>query len=290
MRYAREINLLLTEGWYGPLIIIFLNIPIVLYEMAANMTLDDLPQEIIDIITGVDSVGKLGRIVLHRVSRGMRSIIGGKHVLDRAHICAEASKHGYTDVLKWAKSIGCKMDNMSSYNAALNGHLDVLIYLKDIRLIFSHPDTFCAAIKADRLDIVKWLYENGCKWKDTGLRNYLSGPMFTTPRNTYECYAAAKFGRLDILQYLLGIAVDQHSIRNELYYHASLGGHLHVLDWLYEKYNQPPPEHVFTRVVDSGRIGVIEWCISHGCVIDTYTFHSGRKPHVLDWARSAGYI
>ncbi len=104
--------------------------------------------------------------------------------------CLMAAKNGQLETLKWLKQYNCSHNEFvlgiaayygqyeilkwfmskwkfndcycwkMTYNAAINGHLNILELLKENKYEMSETTT-CAALKAENLNVLKWLKGNG---------------------------------------------------------------------------------------------------------------------------------
>jgi hypothetical protein len=78
-----------------------------------------------------------------------------------------AALSGRIEVLEYLDEVGFVWDEMACANAAFNGHLDALVWLRD-------PSRNCpldcvcsaAAARSGHLEVLKWLRENGCPWNE----------------------------------------------------------------------------------------------------------------------------
>jgi len=78
-----------------------------------------------------------------------------EHIKQDRRICSEAALNGHLDTLIWARTNGCPWDERTCSDAATNGHLHV----------------------------IKWARENGCRW------------------NIFTCACAKNNGHLHVLEW-----------------------------------------------------------------------------------------
>lgn len=109
-------------------------------------------------------------------------------VFDHADLCKSAATTGQLATLKWLVDHGCPVSECASLNAANNGHLDVLMYLKA-----RFPNRYDAfprkamvfAAQGGHAEVVEWLHANN-----------------TVLTECVAC-AAAQYGFIDILRWAL---------------------------------------------------------------------------------------
>lgn len=95
--------------------------------------------------------------------------------------------------------------------AALNGHLNIIIWLRQMNISTFHTDACSIAADRGYLGVLQWLHKNGCPW------------------NEEVCIKAASRGHLNILQWALrnGCPYNNLMLQKAVKY-----GMIHVLDWL----------------------------------------------------------
>lgn len=95
------------------------------------------------------------------------------------------AEQGCLNALKYAISQGCPCNSTVTYAAALNGHLDCLIYAHEIGIPWyeSYEDCTSAAARNGHIDCLRYAHKHGCSWSEQ-----------TT-------YRAAKAGHLECLRY-----------------------------------------------------------------------------------------
>ena len=77
-----------------------------------------------------------------------------------------SARGGKLDILKWGKESGYDLKNMFNdertiAGAALNGHLEVVKYLRTLGISWS-SDTCSNAAENGHLELLKWARANGC--------------------------------------------------------------------------------------------------------------------------------
>jgi hypothetical protein len=73
------------------------------------------------------------------------------------------------DILKWGQSTGYKLETMLDWYifaiAALNGHLEVMQYLRQLSI--SWDESMCSnAAFNGHLELLKWCRANQCPWEE----------------------------------------------------------------------------------------------------------------------------
>jgi len=101
----------------------------------------------------------------------------------------KASKTGSVKVLRWLKSKKVTMSDSRKeklvLNAIRNGHVQVLEWMKKQEFSFA-PETCEWAVTYDKLPVLKWLVENGCKWD---AKNCLKEALKAAFDKTHNCLA-----------------------------------------------------------------------------------------------------
>ena len=107
-----------------------------------------------------------------------------KRVLDVKSIwtCANAAKNGHLEVLKWLRENGCPWDDWTCLYAAEYGHLEVLKWVRENGCPWDE-DTCALAAWNGHLEVLKWARENGCPW------------------NWLTCASAAQNDHLEVLKW-----------------------------------------------------------------------------------------
>ncbi len=102
------------------------------------------------------------------------------------HICQYASTYGKLDIYQWAYENGGYIDERLYSTAASNGHLHMIKHFR--QLDNDHPlwdeQTCMYAVIGGRLEVLKYLHENGCPW------------------NKFCCVHATSRNNQEIVQYL----------------------------------------------------------------------------------------
>jgi len=95
-----------------------------------------------------------------------------------------AATNGKLNVLEWGETSGYELDNFLDEDgiavAALNGHLEVVKYLRKLGISWNE-DTCSNAAKNGHLELLKGCRANQCPW------------------NKYTCCFAAQNGHLELL-------------------------------------------------------------------------------------------
>jgi len=193
------------------------------------------------------------------------------HDYNLRSIHLDAISLGYIDLVKLLVVPGTDPNPVVlrlSYTqtAAKYGQLDILKHLYEIGCRFD-SDASDDAIKNGHLDIVKWLHENGCNWGWWGTR-----------------YAVCN-GHLDIVKYLhhhgrlIGYTDGYY---NDMYYGVARNGHLEVLKYMFEVmhipfagYHHPSVESICSYSVKSGNLDMVKY-------LRTKFYQNGR-----DWDKTA---
>ena len=194
---------------------------------------------------------------------------------DSTSFVEHAVKNGRLEILKYLN--GTRNRNSCDYlfhyacrDAAANGHLDVLRYLREHFCLWDEY-TYLGAAKGGHLDIIKYLHENKCpsdldgyalKYAATNgdlvMIKYLHEIRF--PWNTRVFQSAAKNGNIEILKYLYKNGCPW----NEWAYTGPANkGDIDTIKWLYVK-GCPFNEKACAAAADGGHLEVLQWLHENG--------------------------
>ena len=200
--------------------------------------------------------------------------------IDFTHYCA---KHGYLDLIKWAKG----WDVFTLANAAEYGHLDILEYLlpfvrdnynrveDDVtyKNAMLNPIVCTAAAKSGKLYILQWLRANGFVWSEMAMVFAAQTGHLDVLKWAYEngcamtsqtSVAAVVGGHLPILEYLHSIGMITNPI---LCLFAAHSGRLNVLNWL-RTHNVPWNDFVVSVAAEDGHLHIMQWAVENGAPWD----------------------
>jgi len=137
--------------------------------------------------------------------------------------------------------------------AAKSGDLDLLIRLRET--FEWNEKTFTIAARFGHLNILRYLYENGCP------SNWDAGAWITVN------------GHLECLKYLYekGYEFNEYHTRN-----VSSNGHLECLRFLYEN-GCPISAKSAMRAVVEGKIECLRFLYGNGCPIENFTVSSAAR-------------
>lgn len=174
------------------------------------------------------------------------------------NVWAEAARHGYLAVLRWANENRFLMDAGVTMAAAENGHLEVLKWAKAAGIPFANW-TRKAAVRAGYLDVIEWSFSNFAWW----VKNIKYDVWWHEAANE-----AAQVGHVDTLEWLT--RTSSFSLSNILKW-ATRGGQLHVFEWV--KGRMSPQEwddlrerelSLCTVAADSGNLKALIWFRANG--------------------------
>jgi hypothetical protein len=81
----------------------------------------------------------------------------------RIKFTVNAAFEGYLDVLIYLRNNGCQWDQFTCAYAALMGHLELLMYLRKNKCKWNHWTCLYAA-RGGHFELLKWARENECNW------------------------------------------------------------------------------------------------------------------------------
>lgn len=145
--------------------------------------------------------------------------------------------------------------------AAALGHLDVLKH-GNVRITKRSVDK---AAESGRLEVVKWLYENGykspeaffhaCMHDRSEIARWLFDNGHMAVVTPFDVGAAAKIGDLELVQALL----DKNSTRDDIVVaYAAIGGRIDVIKWLLEQGFRYDPT-AMEEAASEGHTELVRW-------------------------------
>lgn len=109
------------------------------------------------------------------------------------------------------------------------------------------------------------------------------------PRDRETCYRAAKYGRLETLK--LACATGCPLVTSYVAKGASIGGHIHVLEWLHANHFMNWDEWTTIAAARHGQLATLKWLRvmgcrwNHWCIVNAAI---GDHLHVIEWAHANG--
>ncbi|CAM9924860.1 unnamed protein product [Chrysoparadoxa australica] len=228
------------------------------------------------------------------ISRGAGIKLSGKGELDCIHwiishgvplhgkMYCDAAAAGHLHVMKWLhENTTCDWDTHAFKGAAARGDIPMLEWmLQHHEPVGTHS---IAASVPHGWTVIQWMREHGFEW------DYLT------------TQAAARIGNLELLRLLESKIVTCPSQNCPVTRHASLDaaseGHLHVLNWLYNK-GYHMGQSMGMGAGEKGHLHVLKWMKEKGLPFDCMhgTLHGvdflcsaraarGGHLHVLRWLR-----
>jgi len=147
---------------------------------------------------------------------------------------AAIASHGYLNILRWARDLGCPWDERVCNNAAQQGHLDILEYAVDAGCS-DWQEAFGFAARQGYLKILEWGRKRGGAW------------------NGWIACEAARGGQLEVLKWM---KADGCHLPAGVCESAAEGGHLHVLIWAREQ-KCPWDESVCASAAEAGHLDLL---------------------------------
>jgi hypothetical protein len=228
-------------------------------------------------------------------------------MLDR-YLCHEASKRGDLDMLQWAlrQDPPYVWDEMACNFAAINGHLNVLQFLRIQDPCHWSERVLDHAARNGHLNVLKWLdlpeilrsrnHYVGGEWifaiaSSSGNLEMMQWLRSLDPPCQWSpiaCSNVANLGLLDVLIWMRGedppCPWDAHVCAA-----AASGGHMHVLQWLRSQDPAPPQDaRSCVYAAANGRLEVLKWLRNQDppCPWNSETFGNAAKTgniEILEW-------
>lgn len=209
---------------------------------------DILPVEIIKLIISPTFLEPLDLVIMRRVCRFAKVII--RKWMQKDLLCNTAAARGYTNVVKWARSVGGGWSHKTTDVAAANGHLELL---KKLHIngcpIRRHSVTIAAA--AGHKEVAIWLRQIGI------IPHY---------RASTE---AAKNGHIELLSYMIDNEFPYNL--NSVMRAAAINGHVSIIDMMHVRgYDMTNGENLGIQDIarQAGHLNIIKWYAEHGLITD----------------------
>ncbi len=215
---------------------------------------------------------------------------------DFSSICNNAAIGGHLDILIWGRLNGCDWNNDALMYAAQYGHLHIIKYIS--KYIHKKDADICArAALNGHLNILIWAKEHGYRCNENVCRNaslggHLEILIWAINNKCYLdesiiYYAAAIENNLNIIKWL-------HENNYEWDYKTCNGaaekGHLELLKWLL-KNGCGFVEDICVSAAASGNLDMLKWLKEIGCKLNQDVCVNAiiyRHLHILEWAVENG--
>jgi hypothetical protein len=205
-----------------------------------------------------------------------------------------AAKLGYVAVLRWLRESRHKWSSRTIWAAAHYNHTEALIWLHDNGCPHE-PNVFAEIVRHRNIETLKSFRERGFSWNvvscevaaEQGKLEVLQWLRSEgCPCDEEASEWAATYGHLQILQYLH--SENPKFLSENIFWHAALGGHIHILEWLYENANIESSEwgSCTKAAAMNGHINALEWLCYHGYVCDIHACKAAARSgyiSVLQW-------
>lgn len=208
--------------------------------------------------------------------------IGYKETIYDTCISDCAASVGNLECLEYAnKCVGIRWNENTCLAAAENGHVNILKYLYengckwDCRIIID-------AILRDNIEILKYAVENGCPWR--GDESY-----FVSMFGSFECFKYIHENIFELNYYMFILAITYNDdekiaylMENKCPFNdkvcsaAALNGYLNVLKYLHEN-NCRWDERTCLKAARSGNLECLKYAHESGCPWDERVLYKSRK-------------
>ena len=218
------------------------------------------------------------------------------------NIFSGAAIHGRIDILEYLLENGYRCGNTVFIKAAASGQIKVLEWFRtrlgfskkrgckwNVRLYRENVRLYSEAAINGHLEVVKWLYVNGCPYNretggfaaSNGHINILEWILETIDdpwRDTHACSYATKGNQFEILKWLRmnGCPWNRHTCEN-----AAQNNNLKILKWLHE--NGCPWDHnTCYYSARNGNLNMLKYLHENGCPWNEYTCLQANTDDYLD--------
>lgn len=198
--------------------------------------------------------------------------------LESNKLCFNAAAKGYLDVLIYFRQLNLIWSECVTIQAALGGHIEILKWTMQNNLLITHSDTnigyhltTCAALKGE-LKILKWA-------RDNNLRLSEHIPSFAAFNGHYKIveWAVLNGVKLDwqVISYAalnghlnIMILAKQYGCvwSQSVNVDAASNGHLHILKYaISNRYGFPLSSRICAHAASNGHLHFLKYAISNGC-------------------------
>ena len=184
------------------------------------------------------------------------------------NVCAE---HGYLNILQWYfnknKRFKCTLNGANK--AALNGHLNVLLWLEKYQNIICTVKGINNAALNGHLNVIKWLwYTHKLKCTIEGINNaggnghvhvlvWIWGTWNVTC-NYFGANLAAANNHLNVLQSIYPRACTGYGLIKTIE-----NGHLKILQWIYQVQREETFKLISLKyAIEYGQLSIIQWLLT----------------------------
>jgi len=227
-------------------------------------------------------------------------IKGGEYKFSLVNLLMFLCLHGYLNALRWFDETYPER-NYGYYQhaylfAVRSGKIEILYWLryeheKATAKSQLHPRISRIAIKKGRLDMLQWLYREGCSiTKSATVSAAVKGNLEilkwlraqNVPWDKYTFEGAARSKNLEMLKWMhqKGCPWDKGTFHN-----AALIGDWNILKWLFEK-KCPWGSDAYWGAAEVGHLDVIQWLWNNGVPwnenTSTYAAMGGHRK-ILKW-------
>ena len=205
---------------------------------------------------------------------GSEALVRMAHAPLKNRLSDACGREGRLDALQWAHALGCPLDRLLCYTAAQDNRLDILAWARDYDCLWDETIVRIAAIKG-HLGVIQWAMAHGGDWTDSVYTeaaraghldviawcytHVIAGNWTRKMIRKQVAEAAAEYGHLPILQWAREEGYDWVSW---VWYHASCGSQLRVMDWLWAQ--GCPCAFVLLRAMAQYKPAVVQWLDDHG--------------------------
>ncbi len=213
-------------------------------------------------------------------------------------MCSVLALCGKFELLKYAHSKSCQINNYSTTCAAYNGHIDILDWIINNTKITLVCTNICNnSSRNGHTNVLNWLHLNSFDIeKDTCIAaaiindhlNILEWLLQHDMTNTKISKCAAATGKINILQWTHdNKLIKDNSFCND----GACNGQIKVLQWA--KDNNYKIENIdYSLVIKNGHINVIEWLYNNSYTINVNICDIAIKYdniNILIWTINHGY-
>ena len=177
----------------------------------------------------------------------------------------------YLELLRVAVRLN-QIDNLSYLFNRIN---DMFHHTTKDRCVYDiFDELYIATSRCDNFEIFRWVLKQHAQilpMASTGKRTSRLIPLRShcqsEDNNIFEC--VTKGGSLEIFKWITNKMCNQNrTISSGIYYVLILNGHLKILEWIIDNNYYTPGIICATIAAEGNQPHIIEWLISHGCLID----------------------
>lgn len=254
-----------------------------------HITIFDLPEELLTVIMSADYIDRSTQWTSLLTCKQLAKLI---KIPLGSNPCDLAAHDGNLPILECAISAGHKPNEKTIANAAANGHLHIIEYLRGINCPWDSA-VYKQAAANGHPDVIVYAFYKGLEYKTTTCINAAKyGHTSVIERLNYcdipihpsDYYiAASKKGQLPVIALMHKLGYPLSPCYCGV---AAKRGHYHIFEWFERNNYGAWWEFAGCSAAGCDRVDILEWLVSKGYPKDFHWWLSAiicGRINVLDW-------